>query len=173
MRTLTALVLLAFAGAAFAQVYKYVDDQGVVHYTDKAPTKDAKPVDLPPIQTYSPANPPPALSTPGPVSQPPVLPKSHFEVKITSPSPEETFRDPEPEVNISVTVMPSLAEGFALQYFVDSVAVTPPLGQTSWKVGGLQRGEHRLAVALMDSAGKQVALSAPITVYMMPPTVKH
>src|SRR5690242_19267107 len=34
------------------QVYKWVDEKGVIHYTDKPPTQNATPAKLPPLQTF-------------------------------------------------------------------------------------------------------------------------
>ena len=69
MKTVIALVLaLAAAGTAWAQqIYKSVDPQGRVIYTDK-PIEGAKPVDLPPVTTV-PAVKAPEKKEKGPVAK--------------------------------------------------------------------------------------------------------
>lgn len=59
MKTVAVLLLaLLTAGTAFAQtIYKSVDPQGRVIYTDK-PVEGAKPVDLPPVTTVPGVKPP-------------------------------------------------------------------------------------------------------------------
>jgi hypothetical protein len=163
MRILMVVFLLAFAGIASAvDVYKYVDDKGVIHYTDKPPSKDAKPTDLPPLQTYSPTA--PAAAAPA------TLPKTDFTVSIASPTPDQFFREPAAEVPIAANVSPAMVGGFGLRYFVDTTAVTPdPIPEMRWTVGGLEPGEHLLSVALYDANGREIARSAPVTIHMAPP----
>jgi hypothetical protein len=68
MKTLLFLMLVLAAGAVFAQqVYKSVDPQGRVIYTDK-PVEGAKPVELPPVSTV-PAVKPPEKKEKGPVAK--------------------------------------------------------------------------------------------------------
>jgi glutaredoxin len=47
--TTAALVLLACASGAMAQVYKWVDANGVVHYTDTPPPRGATPASMRPV----------------------------------------------------------------------------------------------------------------------------
>lgn len=172
MRYLTMLALLLLTFGAAAQVYKYTDEKGVIHYTDKPPNKDAKPATLPELQTYTPTSVTPATPPSAPSSAP--LPKSKFEVNITSPTPQQTFLEVNPEVAVQVTVMPGLVGDYGLKYYVDDTAVTPePIKQTSWTVAGLFRGEHKLSVALVDGSGKEVARSSTVVVYMLPPHINR
>ena len=45
MRKILVLVLLSFAATAQAQLYRWVDEQGSVHYTDQPPPPNAKKVE--------------------------------------------------------------------------------------------------------------------------------
>ena len=45
MKTILAVLLLSFAVSAQAQLYRWVDDQGSVHYTDHPPPPNAKKVE--------------------------------------------------------------------------------------------------------------------------------
>jgi len=164
---LSALCLLPLAAAA--EIYKYVDDNGVTHYTDKPPVKGAKPAALPPLQTIpsseslqSPA------STPAKKKKPPI----DYVLAIASPAPEQTFRDTTGEVSVSVSVQPALAEGYGLMYYVDGKAATAePVGSTGFSLSGLERGSHAIAVALVDPDGEEVA-RAGVNVHLKPPTAK-
>jgi hypothetical protein len=42
MRTALLAILLAFAGSAFAQIYRWVDEKGTVHYSNAAPPNGVK-----------------------------------------------------------------------------------------------------------------------------------
>lgn len=162
---LLSLCLLPLVAAA--EVYKYTDEKGVVHYSDNPPTKGARPVVLPPLHTY------PALDTPkrdkatAPAGAPPLA------VSIVSPAPDQIYRDPTAEIAVSANVTPALPEGYALVYYVDGAAATAePVSSTGFSVAGLERGQHSLAVAVVNGEGKEVARSASINVHMKPPTVK-
>lgn len=177
---LLAVLALASAHPAGAQVYRYVDANGVIHYTDKPPEgTGAKPVPLPPLQTYKAgAAPPPsafgsAPAKPAQSESAQAMPSSRFGVTITSPTPEETFRDGSSDLSVAVSVMPGLVDGFGLIYYIDGAAFNrEPLMQTSVSVGAMERGVHVFEVALVDRGGKEVARSAPVTVHMKQAVVR-
>ena len=50
MRALALMLALIFALPAAAEVYRWVDENGVVHYTDKPPAPGAEPAKLPKLQ---------------------------------------------------------------------------------------------------------------------------
>jgi len=163
---LCALWLLPLAAAA--EIYKYVDDNGVTHYTDKPPIKGAKPAALPPLQTI-PSSESVQSTTSTPAEKKPPI---DYVLAIASPAPEQTFRDTTGEVSVSVSVQPALADGYGLMYYVDGKAATAePVGSTGFSLSGLERGAHAIAVALVDPDGEEVA-RAGVNVHLKPPTVK-
>ncbi|HVT36885.1 MAG TPA: DUF4124 domain-containing protein [Nevskiaceae bacterium] len=175
MRQIAALLLLTAAATAVAadskpadgsdKVYRYTDDNGVVHYTDKPPSKDARPVDLPPLQTYRFKKPPRTAQAPPP---PPAAPT--FELAITSPTPDQTLRSGT-DIAVSVSVMPGLLDGYGLIYSLDGAAQTADaIPDTSYTLKGANRGDHTVTVSLV-SPDKQELTSTSITVHMLPPTV--
>ena len=175
MRKLLALLLLGLAAAAAGadspsvqpdKVYRYTDEAGVVHYTDKPPSKDAKPVNLPPLQTYRFKKAPPRPAAPPPTPAPPT-----FELAITSPTPDQTVRSGT-DIAVSVSVLPGLLDGYGLVYALDGAAQTEsPVSETSFTLKGAMRGEHTVTVSLIGPE-RQELTSSSITVHMLPPTVK-
>lgn len=171
MRTACLLLLMMLAAPASAEVYRYVDEQGVVHYTDKPPGRDAKPATLPPLHTY-PAGRPPEPDAPSAPETPASAGK--LQVRIDAPAPDQTFRDPSGSVSVSASVSPALPGGHGLIYYVDGSAATPePVQTTGFTLSGLERGEHRIAVAVVDGDGREVARSATVSVHLKPPTVRR
>lgn len=169
MRILTAVLLLAAASGAVADdVYKWVDKDGVTHYGDKPPNRNAKPAELPPLQTYPGDKLPADLGTA--TAPPPAPAPAKLAVQIMSPSPDETIRNGEP-VAVAVVVSPGLAPGQRLVYLDNGQPVGTPTGATSQPLM-LERGSHALEVAVVDAGGKEVARSPVVTVHMKPPTVK-
>lgn len=170
MRTACLILLLTLAAPATAEVYRYVDEHGVVHYTDKPPSKDAKPASLPPLQTF-PAGRLPEPETP---AEPEPGPPPKLAVRIDAPAPDQTFRDPSGTVVVAASVKPALPGGYGLIYYVDGAAATAePVQTTGFTLSGLERGEHRIAVAVVDAEGHEVARSPTVAVHLKPPSVRR
>lgn len=170
---LCVLLLLITSLPAMAEVYRWVDADGVVHYTDKPHDKSAQPVTLPPLQTFSPSDEAASLPAPDavqPSSQPEkVMPPAP---KIMSPQSQATIRDAQHQVVIEVNA--ALQPGQGLVYYLDGTPQNATATQaTSYQMGGVERGTHRLSVATVDADGKTLATSPSVTIYMKPPTVHH
>ncbi|GAC1633533.1 MAG: DUF4124 domain-containing protein [Nevskia sp.] len=151
-----------------ADVYRYTDDKGVVHYTDKPPAKDAKPAELPKLQTYKPSVPAAATDSSGATveAKAPVA-----ALRIVSPQPEETIRDAEGK--ISIVLATELQPGQGLVYYLDGKAQNrEPTPSTGYLVTGAERGEHQLSAAGVGDDGRELARAAPVTVFMMPSVVR-
>lgn len=173
MRLLCSLLLLCTCVAVTAQaaeVYRWVDHDGVVHYADKPPSPGARPAQLPPIQTFhggthadpfTNAQPAPAQAAP---------PTAATAPEIIAPAEGLTERDP--NGHLLVRVKASLKPGQGLLYEVDGQTQNPtPTLAMQMDLAGLNRGTHRITVALAGADGRVLARSAPVTVYMKPPIV--
>lgn len=158
---------LAFAAEEDDKVYRYTDSKGVTHYTDKPPAKNAKPIDLPKLQTYS--NTLSGSSAPAP---PPVPLAPRFSLAINSPTPEQTFRDNDTQVSVSVTVLPALVSGYGLIYALNGQPQnTEPLNQTSFTLSGVERGTHAVSATLIGLKGEVLA-SNSVTIHVRQPVAK-
>lgn len=166
MRILLSLLLLSLPLSLAAQVYRYVDEKGVVHYSDKAPSKDAKPIVLPKLQTV------PALAPTAPSSSEssPAAAQRSYKVAITSPVPDQTYRDPGASITVSASVTPELADGDALMFYVDGApAGSAGRGSNGFTLSGLERGEHSIAAAVVDADGRELVRSASVRVHLLLP----
>jgi hypothetical protein len=171
MRVLCLLLLTALSIPAAAEVYRYVDEHGVVHYTDTPPTKNARPAVLPPLHTY-PAGEPPEAPADEPEA-PAETGAGGFRLSIDAPAPETVFRDPSGTVSVSASVAPPPGAGFRYQYYVDGAAASPePLSSPGFTITGLERGSHQIAVALIDPSGREISRSPAVTVHLKPPAVR-
>ncbi|HET7797193.1 MAG TPA: DUF4124 domain-containing protein [Nevskia sp.] len=171
------LTLLSALLPARAEIYRWVDDKNVVHFTDKPPTKDAKPVELPQLQTYNPAAVTPAAaegagSGKAAAEAERATRQKPQAIRIASPAPDETFR--EVDSKISVAVEASLGPGEGLIYYVDGQAQnkagTP---STGWLIEGLERGEHTISAALVGADGREVSRTPPVTIHLKQPIVRR
>ena len=180
MRALLLLACLCSMSLAVAaekdKVYKWVDKQGVVHYSNKPPEEGAQPAQLPPLQTYKGGTPPADLSKYSTSASAPdkaALPAAGAgKVTILSPAPEETIREADQAIAVAVEV-PGGLSGRRLVYYLDGKASGGPTNNTTMSVSNVERGSHTLAVALVDGDGKEVGRSSSVTFYMKPPTARR
>lgn len=168
MRALVLMLILGLSTASVAkdEVYKWVDDKGVVHYTDKPPTDNAKPAKLPPLQTYKGGTVPP-LNKFGKSSVKGV--GNAAQILVVTPSRDETFRGGERVVPVAVQVTPQLAEGQKLIYLLDGTPASPPTTDTAFALTGVDRGSHVVSVSLVDASGEVIANSPGVQFHMKPP----
>lgn len=173
MRAVLLIVLLLAAAPAGAEIYRWVDEKGVVHYSDRPLNPAAKPVQLPELGTYSAAQPPPA----NPAESVPELPQPAAaagpKLTITSPQPEETIHGAERSFTILVSVNPPLANGQGLIYYLDGAPQNKqPTPSTAWLMSAVERGTHAVSAAVVDADGKELSRAAPVTVHVHPPIVR-
>lgn len=169
MRILLASLLVLVAGAAGAAdpVYKWVDENGVIHYTDKPPSDNAKPAKLPPLHTYkSGTNPNLSKFDKGAQGGKAM---GAAQIELVTPGPDETFHGAQRTVPIAVVVTPQLKEGQKLIYLLDGAPQATPTTNTSFAFTEVDRGAHTASVMLVDAAGNQLASSKTVTFHVKPP----
>lgn len=162
IRYLVPVLLLALPLALSAQIYRHVDADGNVTYSDQ-PRPDAEEVELRAPSVYesprrAPAEPaqPAADQDQGPLYE---------ELAIASPGHEGTVRDNEGRVQVEIRISPPLRERHELELLLDGEAVGR--GQsTRFDLENVHRGEHRLQVRVRDSRGEVVAESDSSIFYM-------
>jgi hypothetical protein len=165
------IILLALAATGLVQadqVYKWVDAQGNVHYSDK-PHPGAAKVKIAPPQSY--AAPVPNEGVEGGDRRPTKADtKAHhqYEVSVTSPKPDSTIWDTR-SVTVSVKVSPGLAPGDMLTFELDGKQ-RGPLASTSVTFDDLDRGQHSVS-ATLNTADGQTIEAAPVTFYLRQATV--
>jgi hypothetical protein len=169
MRLLLTLALLLHLLPARADIYRWVDAKGVTHYGDKPPKDGAKPVELPPLQTYTPSETrlpaPPSSGGDSKAATP-----AESRVRIVSPAADDTLRDASGGVSMSVDA--NLQPGQGLLYFLDGVQQNrTATASTAWLFERVERGEHQLGAAIVDEKGRELARATPVTVHVKPPIV--
>jgi Domain of unknown function (DUF4124)/Bacterial Ig domain len=162
------LVILAAAGpAAAATMYRWVDANGVVHYSDQ-PQPGAQQVAMPSAQTYR--------ATPVPTTTPDATPKpadapGYQSCSITSPAADDTLFAPE-TVTISVQVSPNLRPGDQVLVTLDGATLqSGSSGALSFQVAGPERGAHTLSAAVHDAQGNTVCNAPDITFNIQRPSL--
>jgi hypothetical protein len=164
MRT-ALLILIVCAAPAFAAqaVWKWVDDKGLVHYSDR-PVPGATRIEIATGTRAEPA----AEQAPAPEEQPPSTPAEpartpYQTMQITSPGNDETIVNTAGQVTVQVQLEPGLQAGHALYVYLDGFLVEGfPTTGTSHTLTNVARGTHTLIATINDSRGR-FQESPPVT----------
>ncbi|HKK14217.1 MAG TPA: DUF4124 domain-containing protein [Gammaproteobacteria bacterium] len=164
------LLLIALVPAvAMATVYKYVDQDGNVVFTDQ-PHPDAKKLDLPPVPTYSAPEGQPAQGA-GPKQSAPEQGAAdqgsgYQRFAIVQPAGGATIRSNAGTVEVQLAVEPKLHKGDRIVVTVDGQARWKPTTSTHISLPNLDRGEHQVAARIINGDGQEVASAGPVTIYL-------
>ena len=150
------LIMYLFAIPAFAaDVYRSVDENGNIVYTDK-PTPDAEKIRIDEIQTIESPDVEPFEYTP-PASDTSVT----YNVTITSPEEGAAIRSNNGDISISAAVNPGLSIGQQLALYLDGNVVAT--GGPRFDLTNIDRGTHSAVVAVHDKAGTVIQRSGPVS----------
>ena len=172
-RAIFLLLGLLAASAALSQAYRWVDENGVVHYSDR-PEPGAELIILP---GYSASRQRrgyqrPAATSRSTQSNQASLATASFSyerVEISSPGAEETLWNIEGILNVSVTVTPALKAGHQVRaYFNGNGEI---VSGTSFQIEEVYRGVHNLQVEIIDENGKLMIRSRANRFYVQQNTV--
>ena len=142
-------------------VYKWVDAQGNIHYTDH-PIPGAQKVKLPKTQTYAAPSSTGMPTLPAPAST--AAPTAAYaQFSITAPASQANLWYAD-EVTVSVSLSPELRPGDTLTYELDGQTIGPT-SDTSVTFKGVPRGEHTVSATLNATNGGSMS-AGPITFYI-------
>ncbi len=169
-RLVLGLLGVVVVGSACADIYKWVDSNGTVHFTD-SPHKGARPVELGPMQTYTPPPPPPP---PAPGTKLPADNNgthAYKSVSISQPADQATIRNNNGYVPVLVETNPELQQGDGLQLIYDGNPLGKPQVAKVFMLNEVYRGTHTVAVQIVDADGKEILTSDQVTFFMHRPRV--
>ncbi|HOY22617.1 MAG TPA: DUF4124 domain-containing protein [Cellvibrio sp.] len=164
------MLSLTLSNLAIAEIYKTVDKNGRVTYTDVPPVNtEAKPLELKSINSLpSPtAIPNTSLSNSG-VSDD----TNEYQVQITAPENGTTLMADERSVMIAISLNQNLNAGDLFVYKIDGDTLITTR-EMSYTIVEPPRGEHSLTVDVINPDGEILAQSNAITLLVMRPLPKQ
>lgn len=168
----TALVFLAFLvlpAVMGATLYKWVDDQGNVHYSDK-PHPGATKVHLPSAQTFSaPQTAAPSAGHEDGKGQAEQAQAAYSSFQISSPASDETLSNVH-SVTVTVAVEPALQQGDKVTISMDGQSQGPGTALSA-TFSDVTRGQHTASATLIEANG-QVMDAPAVTFYVRQATQK-
>jgi len=151
-----------------AQIYKWTDSSGNVHFSDK-PHEGAEQIELPKVQTYSsPKATPPAAPSDEVVNEEGGVYES---LTIVQPEEQATIRNPQGYLSIVLDVKPTLRKGDKLQIIFDGIPLGMPQEATTFALQNIKRGSHTIVAQVVDNQGTVLNTSQQVNINMMPPRV--
>lgn len=161
MRSLTLIGLLLLSMLAHATVYKWVDKDGKVHYSDE-PRANAEAVEvnektlnqitLPPLKTAA-------------DNHDKIIEDIYYQINIITPE-EATVRDNNGDFEVVATVSPEIKSQFLMQLKLNGQIIAPPQVGGRFKLTNIDRGEHTIIVDAMTQNGKVFASSSPRKIFL-------
>lgn len=167
MRLFIALIAALATGTVLAQAYKWVDEDGVVHYSD-TPRDGAEQIQLPSDgrRPQRPAYaPPPQQARPAadaPAEAPAVF--KYEDIEVVAPAPEETLWNIEGVLNVALRVSPALRPEDRVRVYLDGEQ--QQVSGTNFQLQEVWRGVHNIQAEVIDSTGRLMARSLPNRFYV-------
>jgi len=161
MKQLALTLCLALAcGTVDAQkVFRIVQPDGTVEFTDVPPSSgNAQQIEIPPLNTAAPLAPPPSSTPPSTAA----AAEGYSEFRITSPADGETIRSNAGSVKIDLSINPSLRDGDKIALNLDGQDVGGGRS-TAITLTEMERGAHSVQALIKSSAGRVIKRSNSIT----------
>ncbi len=171
-RTIFVFAVLFCAGAAYAQAYKWTDENGVVHYSDR-PRPGAEEVALPQSEVRRRSAAPSASRRADPESEneavEPEGPFSYQSFEVANPAPEETLWNIEGLLSVSLDLRPGLQPGHQIRVYFDGQPRM--VNGTSFQIEEVWRGVHNIQAEVLDERGQLMIRSRTNRFYVQQNTV--
>lgn len=164
------LIAIFCALPAGAEVYKVVDKDGRVTYTDDPP-KNApyEEVDLKPINTQ----PPVKVQTPSELgTSEPEDEEISYQITLVAPADGAQIPPGQRDLPVEVRLEPGLQGNHRIQFMLDGAPVGRPGATNRTLISEIFRGEHTVSANIIDAEGRVITSSPTATVFVIRPTVR-
>ena len=148
-------------------VYRWVDPQGVVHYSDQ-PHPNAQKLEVRGAQTVS-ALPPGQPSTAAPEETQPASTAVYDSCAIAQPADQQMLMNVY-QTTAVVQTSPQLRQGDEIRLFLDGKQVRGPGPSFTFQV---VRGQHSVQAMIQDSTGQIVCETNSVTFFVHQPSIQN
>ena len=164
------LIGLLAAVSVMAEAYRWVDEDGVVHFSDR-PQPGAERVDLSEYSRNTGARlyrerPSSNTADEEPASDEPFRYES---LSISSPGSEETLWNIEGVLNVSLSLNPGLQSGHQVRAYFNGEQQL--VSGTSFTINEVYRGVHNIQAEVIDNTGRLMIRSTTNRFYVQQSTV--
>jgi len=175
--TLTVLFLALAAAPLTAEVYKVVDKDGNVTYTDQPPGDGSKPIKLQPISVvetpvYEIKAKPAVEGEDGKPLSLRTLRGMYRDFAIVAPQSEESIWHPDRPITVAWSTGTPLQTGMKASVSVDGQLQANTTDRVV-SVANLERGEHTVTAELTNERNQTVATAKPIVFFVRRPGLNN
>jgi hypothetical protein len=165
----TLMSLACTAAVSAPTVYKWVDENGVIHYSDQ-PHENAEKVQLKAPQTYTPPKTP--AGPPQAPRQAASKPASTYQsCAVSEPANDQVFMNTD-TVTAGVTAQPAVRPGDTAVVTLDGQRVPGvPASGGQFTISPVDRGTHSIQMTVQDSSGATVCTSPAVTFHVQQPSL--
>lgn len=162
---------------AQSDIYKVTHPDGSVSFTDQPPRGDdsstVELLDNNRTNTIPGLEPKPDTAETGEEAAQSVTTEVTLKsVRIVSPIDQTTIPMGPGHFSVLADATPGLAPDETLQLLMDDAPVGDPTTDTTWDLRFVIRGEHSLVINRLDSTGEVIAMSEPVIVYVLRPSIR-
>lgn len=165
--------LCLWAVNASARIYKHVDKDGNITYTDVPDSTTDKVVKEKPMTTFKPVTIPTTTNNNDEKSKKSST-VTYDSLSITSPRENDIIRANSGTITVAVRSLPGLnvAEGHQYVILVDGTP-QPPSQSNSISVSNLPRGKHNISVQIQDNNDHVLISSDPVQVDILRASIQN
>jgi hypothetical protein len=165
-RIFFAVIAILAATAVMAQAYRWVDENGIVHFSDR-PEAGSERIELPSDNARP--RPVPAARAAAPRSNQAsetvaAAPFRYDTLIISAPAAEETLWNIESVLTVSLDLRPGLQSGHQIRVYFDGEPRM--VRSTSFQIEEVYRGVHNLQAEVVDETGQLMIRSLPSRFYV-------
>lgn len=167
-RIFFAFIAILAASAVMAQAYRWVDENGVVHFSDRPqqgaerielPSDNARPRPVPAARSVAPRGNQQNESEPEPAA-----PFRYETLIIAAPAAEETLWNIEGVLSVALDLRPGLQPGHQIRVYLNGEQRM--VSGTSFQIDEVYRGVHNLQVEIVNETGQLMIRSLPNRFYV-------
>jgi Domain of unknown function (DUF4124) len=172
MRIFILILLSASFAATAAEVFRWTDDNGVIHFSD-LPQEGAEKITVEGAQTFSAPAPQRRERDSGSTADEQDG-FSYSAVNIVSPGSGEVLWNTGGSMKVSVNTQPKLKLGHTQMVYLDGqVAANLNGSQRSAELTGIERGEHTLTTEVRNADGDVVGTGNAVTFMVQQTSVQN
>jgi len=159
-------ISLSLSAVAAPKVYKKVNPDGSVEYSDVPQDETAEPIKLKPLQSITLPPLPATSSQPAPVEK--EKPFKYKSIRIISPQDDEPIRSNNGDFTANAELTPGLQSDLEhhLQWFMDGKAL-PGANSLTLNLKNVDRGTHQLQLRVIDFDNRTVIETPSISFHIL------
>jgi len=161
--TVVVILLVLAAMSQAAEVYKIVDADGNITYTDQPGASAAERLNLRRInQAAAPA----VRVEDGPTANAEADLVGYSSARISSPVHQAVILHNQANIIVQLALEPQLQPGHLVMFAVNGVAQGLPVSATAYQLDNIERGSHRIGAAVVDGKNRVLIAAKPVIVHV-------